>query len=576
MVPQLEIRAPDGSVRREVLSGDLLVGRAAHCDVRLSGWRVAAEHARLLATPAGVLVEDLGAFTGLEVDGRRVEGGCGPLRGGQEIAIAGWRLRVVDAEPAAEPAAIASDAGRTAWAPSDGPRSAGIAVQTAAARRDGPARPPVPVRPQPAAAEPPAPLLVAWRRRVHARLIEALDLRREDVSGLSDAGLRARTTALVDEIVAGLGGELPPEVDPARLRREVIDEAVGLGPLEALLADETVTEIMVNRHDRIWVERGGRLEPHATPFTDDRAVMAVIERIVAPLGRRIDEASPTVDARLRDGSRVHAIVPPLAVHGPCLTIRRFPRRRLTAADLVTLGSMSPAMAGFLEVCVRERRNLVVSGGTGSGKTTLLNVLSGFVPRGERVITVEDAAELQLDHPHLVSLEARPPNAEGQGAVTIRELVRNTLRMRPDRIVVGECRGAEALDMLQAMNTGHDGSLTTLHANAPRDALARLETMVLMAGMDLPLAAVREQIASAVDLIVQVARFPCGTRRVTTIAEVTGLESGTVQMQELFRFEPADADGRHGRFTGCDAVPEFYEALRRAGRVPDLDLFRAPA
>ncbi|WP_373806900.1 CpaF family protein, partial [Delftia acidovorans] len=374
--------------------------------------------------------------------------------------------------------------------------------------------------------------------------------------------------------------EIPAQLDRNALRRQVLDEAVGLGPLEELLADETVSEIMVNRFDEIYVERAGRLQKHALSFTSDRAVMGVIERIVAPLGRRIDESSPMVDARLKDGSRVNAIIAPLALKGSTLTIRKFARRKLNAADLVQFGALSPAMADFLRICVEARKNIIVSGGTGSGKTTLLNILSNFIPSGERVITVEDAAELKLAHEHLISLESRPANVEGKGGVPIRELVRNTLRMRPDRIVVGECRGAEALDMLQAMNTGHEGSLTTLHANTPRDGLARLETMVLMAGMELPLAAIREQIASAVDIIVQQTRFACGTRLVTHICEVSGMESGKIQLQELFRFANkgygAQANGLtkvQGLFTGCDVVPHFYDELRASGHALDLDIFR---
>jgi len=305
-------------------------------------------------------------------------------------------------------------------------------------------------------------------------------------------------------------------------------------------------------------------------------VMGVIERIVAPIGRRIDESSPMVDARLKDGSRVNAIIPPLALKGPCVTIRKFAKRKLGAADLVRFGSLSDNMATFLQICVEARKNIIVSGGTGSGKTTLLNILSNFIPSGERVITVEDAAELKLHHEHLVSLEARPSNVEGKGAILIRDLVRNTLRMRPDRIVVGECRGAEALDMLQAMNTGHEGSLTTLHANTVRDALARLETMVLMAGMDLPLVAIREQITSAVDIIIQQSRFACGSRLVTNIAEITGMESGKIQLQEIFRFESQGYTGPDhkvaGTFTGCGMVPSFYEELRATGHPLDVGIF----
>ncbi len=362
----------------------------------------------------------------------------------------------------------------------------------------------------------------------------------------------------------------------------MLDEAIGLGPLEELLDDDSVSEIMVNRFDEIYIERAGRLLRYPLTFTGDIAVMGVIERIVAPLGRRIDESSPMVDARLKDGSRVNAIIPPLALKGPCLTIRKFAKRKLTAQDLVEFGAISPAMAEFLEVCVVARKNIIVSGGTGSGKTTLLNILSNFIPLGERIITVEDSAELKLNHAHLISLESRPPNVEGKGGVQIRELVKNTLRMRPDRIVVGECRGAEALDMLQAMNTGHEGSLTTLHANTPRDGLARLETMVLMAGMDLPLLAIREQIASAVDVVVQQTRFACGSRKVTSITELTGMESGKVQLQELFKFASRgygkDEEGRVGKvlgdFTGCGIVPSFYEELRATGNELDMGIFKS--
>jgi pilus assembly protein CpaF len=404
-----------------------------------------------------------------------------------------------------------------------------------------------------------------------------MDLRRHDVSTMSDEKLRADTSQLIVQIVRQMDDDIPADLDRDLLRKQVLDEAVGLGPLEELLADDGVSEVMVNRFDEIFVERSGRLQRHSLTFTGDRAVLGVIERIVAPLGRRIDESSPMVDARLKDGSRVNAIIPPLALKGPCLTIRKFAKRKLDAQDLVRFGSIGQAMAQFLEVCVVARKNIIVSGGTGSGKTTLLNILSNFIPASERVITVEDAAELKLHHEHLISLESRPANVEGKGAVLIRDLVKNTLRMRPDRIVVGECRGAEALDMLQAMNTGHEGSLTTLHANTPRDALARLETMVLMAGMDLPLVAIREQVTSAVHIIVQQSRFACGSRLVTSITEITGMESGKIQLQELFRFHNQGYTGEGGKvrghFTGCDLVPSFYEELRVTGNELDMAMFK---
>jgi len=391
---------------------------------------------------------------------------------------------------------------------------------------------------------------------------------------MSDAELRARTEQLIAELIERMP-EIPASLDRTALIVAVRDEAIGLGLLEPLLADPSVTEIMVNRADEVFVERSGVLERYPLAFTSDRAVTGIIERIVAPIGRRIDESSPMVDARLKDGSRVNAIIPPLALKGPSITIRKFAKRKLQSDDVLKFNSANAQMMEFLKVAVEYRKNLVISGGTGSGKTTLLNILSNFIPRNERIVTIEDAAELQLGHPNLVSLESRPSNIEGKGQIAIRDLVRNSLRMRPDRIVVGECRGGEALDMLQAMNTGHDGSLTTAHANNPRDMLARIETMVLMAGLDLPSTAIREQIASAIDIVVQQTRFACGTRKITHITEVTGVESGRIQLQNIFEFVQTgmDANGKtQGYFTGCGFVPEFYESLRRIGVPLDLSIF----
>ena len=389
-------------------------------------------------------------------------------------------------------------------------------------------------------------------------LLNALDLRREDVSGMSDQHLRARAQAILEALIDRDPGLCPADQRNACIKA-VVDEAVGLGPLEPLLADDSISEIMVNRYDEIYVERAGRLERSDAVFANDMSVLSVLERIVAPLGRRIDEGSPMVDARLSDGSRVNGVIAPIALKGPALTIRKFARRKLRLADLVARESLSSNMAAFLTLCVAHKKNMVVSGGTGSGKTTLLNILSGLIGQRERIITIEDAAELQLPHEHVVALEARPANIEGRGRVDIRDLVRNALRMRPDRIVVGECRGAEAFDMLAAMNTGHEGSLTTLHANTPRDALARLETMILMTGMPLPLAAVREHISSGIDIIVQQARLDSGQRVLTDIAEVTGMDSGGIQLQTLF-----SRHKRHGRFTGAGVLPSFVEAWRERG------------
>ncbi len=404
-----------------------------------------------------------------------------------------------------------------------------------------------------------------FRKRVHDELLVRLDLRKLDLDALGAGELRRRTDRIVGEILDAW--ELPAGVVREELLREVLDEVLGLGPLEPLLQDDEVSEILVNRADQIYVERRGRLELSPHRFSSDRAVHAVIERIVSPLGRRIDESSPLVDARLPDGSRVHAIVPPLALKGPCITIRKFRRQPLSVAELVGGGSLTEGMAAFLELAVRYRRNVVVSGGTGSGKTTLLNVLTGFVPPSERIITVEDAAELQVRQPHWVQLESRPANLEGNGAIAIRELVRNCLRMRPDRIVVGECRGGEALDMLQAMNTGHDGSLTTLHANGPREALARLETLCLLSGVELPVRAIREQIARAVHLLVHQARFADGSRRITHVAEITGMEGDVIALQELFVWEP------RGGYVATGFVPRFVEDLRRQGVEIDPAIFR---
>jgi pilus assembly protein CpaF len=616
---KLEIIHSDGSVSPLEVPDECVAGSSSKNDVWLDSWRVGKQHARFIKTPSGVLIEDMGSYLGVTVNGMRVTQQHGPLAPSDVVSIGPFKLRVVEMPAPAQQTggqnrrASGTPDRRTAMngRPIDDVerRSAGtdrrassmppnqmVAAPTSEApvamqhhekpapqARSANACPEAPPRTEPAPVEVPScaqkPLEFEWRGRLHAALLERMDLRRHDVSKMSDAQLREETNNFILEIIAEMQATIPPELDRESLAKQVLDEAVGLGPLEELLADSSVTEIMVNQHDKIFIERKGRLERHPLTFTSARAVLGVIERIVTPLGRRIDESSPMVDARLKDGSRVNAVIPPLALKGPALTIRKFAKRKLTAQDLVEFGSMSAEMATFLEVCVAARRNIVVSGGTGSGKTTLLNVLSNFIPADERIITVEDAAELQLRHDHWISLESRPANGEGKGAIPIRDLVRNTLRMRPDRIVVGECRGGEALDMLQAMNTGHDGSLTTLHANSPRDGLARLETMVLMAGMDLPLSAIREQVASAIQLIVQQTRFACGTRMVTSVTEVTGIESGKLQLQELFRFvnlgygNGAGNSKIRGYFTGCDMAPTFYESLRASGNALDMDIFK---
>lgn len=363
-----------------------------------------------------------------------------------------------------------------------------------------------------------------------------------------------------------------PQGEKPRLIADIRDEVLGLGPIEALRKDDSITEIMVNGPHQVFVERMGKLELTDVKFHDTAHLMNIIERILTPLGRRVDESSPLVDARLEDGSRVNIIIPPLSLIGPCLTIRKFSKTPLTVDNLISFGTMDEKMATFLRACIKARVNILVSGGTGSGKTTTLNVISSFIPEGERIVTIEDAAELRLQQQHVVTLEARPANLEGRGAITIRDLVRNALRMRPDRIIVGEVRTGEALDMLQAMNTGHDGSLTTAHANSPRDALSRLETMVMMSGLDLPERAIREQISSAIDLILHQSRMRDGSRKITYITEVQHMEGSTITTQDLFRFEQTGFDNNGkviGHFMPTGMQPEFLEKFEISGiKLPE--------
>ncbi|KJR98327.1 MAG: type II secretion system protein E [Peptococcaceae bacterium BRH_c4a] len=383
-----------------------------------------------------------------------------------------------------------------------------------------------------------------------------------------------KIAALVNELLDKEGEHLPRH-ERQRIAAEIVDEAIGFGPITPLLRDPAISEVMVNGPHQVYIERQGKLEKTDVCFRDNNHVLHIIEKIVAPIGRRIDESMPMVDARLPDGSRVNAIIPPLALNGPSITIRKFFRDPLSINNMINFGSLTETMGYFLEASVRGRMNIVVSGGTGSGKTTTLNVLSSFIPNDERIVTIEDAAELQLRQEHLVTLESRPPNLEGKGAVTIRDLVRNSLRMRPERIIVGEVRGGEALDMLQAMNTGHDGSLTTGHANTPRDMLSRLETMVLMAGMDLPVRAIRDQISSAIDLIVQQSRFRDGSRKITHITEVQGMEGDVIVLQDIFVFKQTgvDENGKvQGRYIATGIRPKFYTKLEEVGIKLDHTIF----
>lgn len=524
------------------------LGKSKDSILRLRGWKVAPRHVLLEKNIAGVFIKDISRGFGVSVNGN-VCAGYGPMEEADVIEFGSYKVnvRLADAEEVSE--ANNLDGSDTADACEIEAKESTVFGRGA---------------------------YMEWTKFIHKELMKQLDLRRLHLDELTPDQVRSQLSELLEKIISGVRGQLPSAIDSAKLLKIVLDETVGLGALEELLADRDVTEIMVNCHDDIYVERAGRLEKSEVTFSSPDAVMSTIERIVSPLGRRIDESSPMVDARLHDGSRVNAVIPPLALRGPCITIRKFPEHKLVDKDLLRFGTLNEAMVAFIRICVEQRMNIVVSGGTGSGKTTLLNILSNYIPLGERVITVEDAAELKLVQPHVIALEARPANMEGKGQVTIRELVKNCLRMRPDRIVVGECRGGEALDMLQAMNTGHDGSLTTGHANTPRDMLRRLEVMVLMAGMDLPVMAIREQVSSAVDIIIQQNRFSDGSRRITSITEVTGMEGDVVQLSEIFRYQRKgfDSDGKIiGEFQATGLVPKFYEILREQGVDIDMGIFK---
>ena len=424
----------------------------------------------------------------------------------------------------------------------------------------------------------PVDALAGLKRRAATALFERIGARFND-SAQTEEELRAAALEELTQVIDAEQVPLSPD-ERSRLITDVADDVLGYGPLQRLLDDPDVSEIMVNRMDQIYAEKNGKLTLTDSGFSSEEHLRKVIERIVSKVGRRIDESSPLVDARLSDGSRVNAVIPPLAVGGSSLTIRKFSKIPLTVRDLIGFGTLTPEMAALLDACVKAKLNIIVSGGTGTGKTTLLNVLSSFLPDTDRIVTIEDAVELQIQQDHVVRLESRPPNTEGKGEVTIRELLRNSLRMRPDRIVVGEVRGGEALDMLQAMNTGHDGSLSTVHSNSPRDAIARMETLVLMAGMDLPLRAIREQIASAVHLIIQISRLRDGTRRITHVTEVQGMEGDIVTLQDAFVFDYAAGVDAHGRFLGkpipTGIRPRFIDRFEDMGIHVPAQVFGAAA
>lgn len=539
--------------------GDFVIGRGKAAQIRLEDPAISDRHAILHIAKDCVAIEDIESSNGTIVRGEQIRPNFSIiLSPGDVITIGGYNL-IADWEAPVEAAPFVEP-----------PKEAKLA--------QAPASPPSPV---PASEEktPEDPLRNVRRdikNQIHRELVQRLDLKRLSASRTSSEELGQKAREMLRAIVDEIRVRLPQGINPERLCEEIYNEALRLGPLEEFLADNSISEIMINGPHKVFVERKGKLELTDQTFMDDASVLAVIERIVSPIGRRIDESQPYVDARLPDGSRVNAIIPPLSLIGPCVTIRKFSKVPLTVEDFVRFGTWTREMANFLDICVKMRKNIIVAGGTGSGKTTLLNLLSSFIPDRERIVTIEDAAELRLEQPHLVRLESRPPNIEGKGAITIRDLVRNALRMRPDRIIVGECRGGEALDMLQAMNTGHDGSLTTVHANSPRDVVSRLETMVLMSGMELPSRAIREQISSAVDLIVHESRFSDGSRRITHVTEVMGLEGSQTVMQDIFVFKQTGVadDGRiQGYLAPTGSVPSFFEQVKQRGLILNPEIFQ---
>ena len=566
----LDIAYPDqASNRFELPPGLYTIGRGEACKIRLRHPEVSERHALLTLRETGTTIEDLHSSNGTVVDGRPIQEPT-RLHADDVVGLGPCLLRVSSVEPV--PAGLPP---APVPVPPPLPEPPRARRPEPAAERPSPH--PSPSLPPLPPADPMATILREIKNQIHGELIQRLDLKRMTVSRIGTDELQQKARETIRTIIAEVrrNQKLPAGIDPARLEKEIYDEAMRLGPLEDFLADEAITEIMVNGPGQVFVERNGRIELTGQTFMDDESVLGVIERIVAPIGRRIDESQPYVDARLPDGSRVNAIIAPLSLIGPCITIRKFSKRALTVDDFIAFGTWTRSAAEFLRLCVLLRKNIVVAGGTGSGKTTLLNVLSGFIPPTDRIVTIEDAAELRLVQPHVIRLEARPPNIEGRGAITIRDLVRNALRMRPDRIIVGECRGGESLDMLQAMNTGHDGSLTTVHANSPRDVISRLETMVLMSGLELPSRAIREQIASAIDLVVHESRLSDGSRKVTCISEVVGLEGLQIVMQDLFEFKQTGVDEKGkvlGSFMPTGAVPTFFEHIKSRGLHLDPAIF----
>lgn len=526
-------------------NADLTIGRSDSSDIVLSDMSVSRRHAILSTSSGECFIEDLASTAGTWLNGEKIISKMRILPG-DKLKIGGFELSLSKPEQvAAKP-----QQGKVGQAPSDGR---------------------VPIYDIQTSTEMYSDEMLELARVIQARVLEILNIAGASVNKLPTSAMRPKVEDALDQVLRELRHRIPSGIQIEKFRAVLMDDLIGFGPLSPLLRAPDISEIMINGPDNIFVESKGIQYRTPVRFNGESHLQSIIQRIVEPLGRHIDAASPMVDARLDDGSRVNAVIPPLSLDGSLVTIRKFASKKLTDEDLIKFGSLNRPMAQFLKEAVRSRQNILVSGGTGSGKTTLLNILSQFIPEKERIITVEDSAELKLTHENLCRLEARPANIEGQGRITIRDLVINTLRMRPDRIIVGECRGAEALDMLQAMNTGHDGSMTTCHANNPRDALSRLENMVMMAGFELPSSAIREQIASAINLIIQQTRLPDGSRKIVKITEVCGRENNTILLQDIFTFEQEGYDENFkvvGHHCATGNIPRFIDQLRQSG---DLEL-----
>jgi pilus assembly protein CpaF len=606
---QIVIQSDDGKERNEIFPADapISIGRHPQCVVCLDSDLVSRQHAVVDVGPKSVRVEDLSTNGTLAGD-KLLRRNSLDIAFGTPIVVGNFTIYFFPIENQARPRTVSTDIALKQTRGTESfnqtraepftlpPTKASSSPQLTPAQRNGTPAQTSPVRitakAAPTATERSAAQAAATaamtpsqltdaiearkknvelRRKIHKLLLEHLDLATIDAQKLDDPSMRPKVLTALRRIVEQIAAEIPPELSRDTLIGELADEALGLGPLERFLADPSISEVMVVDPSTIYIEKGGKIILSEATFTDDERVRGVIERIVTPLGRRIDESSPLVDARLKDGSRVNAVIRPIALRGSCITIRKFAKTPLTLENLMSFGAMTPQMGQFLCRCVIAKRNIIISGGTGSGKTTLLNVLSGAIPEDERIVTIEDAAELQLKQPHVVSLETRPANLEGKGEYSIRDLVKNALRMRPDRIVVGECRGGEALDMLQAMNTGHDGSLTTTHANSPLEAIARIETLVLMAGVELPVRAIREQIANSIHIVAQATRLADGARKVIAISEVTGIneDSHEIEVRPIFEFVrtgTGQAGKVVGEFRATGYLPSFLNDFIVMGLV----------